>query len=78
MVNETLCKILCHNLVALIHEMCELHIELFSGPPKSCNIATVCASPKERHMSLHELSATPREIPGIPNQCFQAGRTTCY
>jgi transposase len=24
MVNETLCKILCHNLVVLIHEMCEL------------------------------------------------------
>jgi transposase len=27
MVNETLCKILCHNLVVLIHEMCELGIE---------------------------------------------------
>jgi transposase len=26
MVNETLCKILCHNLVVLIHEMCELGI----------------------------------------------------
>ncbi len=24
MVNEALCKILCHNLVVLIHEMCEL------------------------------------------------------
>ncbi|MFY9672870.1 MAG: transposase [Terriglobales bacterium] len=27
MVNETLCKILCHNIVVLIHEMCELGIE---------------------------------------------------
>jgi len=27
MVNESLCKILCHNLVVLIHEMCELGIE---------------------------------------------------
>jgi transposase len=27
MVNETLCKILCHNLVVLIHEACELGIE---------------------------------------------------
>jgi transposase len=32
MVNETLCKILCHNLVVLIHEMFELGIDpLFSG-----------------------------------------------
>jgi transposase len=27
MVNEALCKILCHNLVVLIHEMCELGID---------------------------------------------------
>lgn len=27
MVNEVLCKVLCHNLVALIHEMYELGIE---------------------------------------------------
>jgi hypothetical protein len=27
MVNEALCKILCHNLVVLIHEMHELGIE---------------------------------------------------
>jgi hypothetical protein len=27
MTNETLCKVLCHNLVVLIHEMCELGIE---------------------------------------------------
>ena len=27
MVNETLCKILCHNLVVLIHEMCELGLD---------------------------------------------------
>lgn len=27
MVNETLCKILCHNLVVLIHETQELGIE---------------------------------------------------
>jgi hypothetical protein len=27
MVNEALCKILCHNLVVLIHEMYELGIE---------------------------------------------------
>jgi len=27
MVNQTLCKILCHNLVVLIHEMCELGID---------------------------------------------------
>jgi hypothetical protein len=27
LVNEALCKVLCHNLVVLIHEMCELNIE---------------------------------------------------
>ena len=27
MVNEALCKILCHNLVVLIHEMFKLRIE---------------------------------------------------
>jgi hypothetical protein len=27
LVNETLCKVLCHNLVVLIHEMHELKIE---------------------------------------------------
>lgn len=27
MVNETLCKVLCHNLVVLIHEIHELGIE---------------------------------------------------
>jgi len=27
MVNETLCKVLCHNLVVVIHEMYELGIE---------------------------------------------------
>jgi len=27
MINETLCKILCHNLVVLIHETRELGIE---------------------------------------------------
>jgi hypothetical protein len=27
MVNETLCKVLCHNLVVLIHEMYELGID---------------------------------------------------
>jgi transposase len=32
MVNETLCKILCHNLVVLIHEMFELGIEPFFCP----------------------------------------------
>jgi len=32
MVNETLCKILCHNLVVLIHEMHELGIEPMFAP----------------------------------------------
>jgi hypothetical protein len=27
MANEALCKILCHNLVVLIHEMCELGVD---------------------------------------------------
>jgi hypothetical protein len=27
MVNETLCKVLCHNLIVLIHEMYELEID---------------------------------------------------
>jgi hypothetical protein len=36
MVNETLCKILCHNLVVLIHEMCELGID----PVFWCNEAS--------------------------------------
>jgi hypothetical protein len=27
MVNKTLCKVLCHNLVVLIHEMYELGID---------------------------------------------------
>ena len=35
MVNETLCKVLCHNIVVLIHEMYELGIEPeFWGPKK--------------------------------------------
>lgn len=33
MVNESLCKILCHNLVVLIHEMCELGIDPVFWPP---------------------------------------------
>ena len=37
MVNETLCKILCHNLVVLIHEMYELGIEpVFFKAPQPC------------------------------------------
>ena len=32
MMNETLCKILAHNLVALIHEVCEEVCELGIGP----------------------------------------------
>jgi transposase len=32
MINETLCKVLCHNLVVLIYEMCELGIDpVYSG-----------------------------------------------
>jgi transposase len=31
MINETLCKVLCHNLVVLIHEMCELGIDPMFG-----------------------------------------------
>ena len=27
MTNETLCKVLCHNIVVLIHEMQELGVE---------------------------------------------------
>jgi len=27
MANETLCKVLCHTIVVLIHEMCELGID---------------------------------------------------
>jgi transposase len=35
MVNETLCKVLCHNLVVLIHEMYELGIDpMFWNKPK--------------------------------------------
>ncbi|HWZ84069.1 MAG TPA: transposase [Terriglobales bacterium] len=35
MINETLCKILCHNLVVLIHEMYELGIDpIFSPSPQ--------------------------------------------
>ena len=37
MVNETLCKILCHNLVVLIHEMCELGIDPVFWPQSSVN-----------------------------------------
>ncbi|HXM20745.1 MAG TPA: transposase [Terriglobales bacterium] len=35
MVNETLCKILCHNLVVLIHEMCELGIDPVFWPSQT-------------------------------------------
>ena len=35
MVNETLCKVLCHNLVVLIHEMCELGIDPVFWPTAS-------------------------------------------
>jgi transposase len=38
MINEALCKILCHNLVVLIHETCELGIEpVFWASPLSVN-----------------------------------------
>jgi hypothetical protein len=35
MVNETLCKILCHNLAVLIHVMCELGIDPVFWPNNS-------------------------------------------
>ena len=35
MVNETLCKVLCHNLVVLIHEMCELGIDPVFWPTET-------------------------------------------
>ena len=31
MINETLCKVLCHNLVVLIHEMYELGDPVLGG-----------------------------------------------
>jgi transposase len=37
MLNESLCKILCHNLVVLIHEICELGIESIFSTGKSVN-----------------------------------------
>jgi transposase len=37
MVNESLCKILCHNLVVLIHEMCELGIDPVFWPLSHSN-----------------------------------------
>jgi hypothetical protein len=36
MVNETLCKILCHNLVVLIYEMCELATDPVFWPMRYC------------------------------------------
>ncbi len=40
MVNETLCKILCHNLVVLIHEMCELGIgfDVLADSLSACSV----------------------------------------
>ena len=38
MVNETLCKILCHNLVVLIHEMCELGIDPVFWPESEASV----------------------------------------
>ena len=35
MINETLCKILCHNLVVLIHETHELGIDPVLGSEKA-------------------------------------------
>jgi hypothetical protein len=35
MKNETMCKILCHNLVVLIHEIYELGIEPVFWPKKA-------------------------------------------
>jgi hypothetical protein len=35
MVNETLCKVLCHNLVVLIHEIQELGIDVNFFMPKA-------------------------------------------
>jgi hypothetical protein len=35
MVNETLCKILCHYLAVLIHEMCEPGIDPVFWPNNS-------------------------------------------
>lgn len=36
MVNETLCKILCHNLVVLIHEMPDLELSRCFGQIVKC------------------------------------------
>jgi transposase len=38
MVNESLCKILCHNLVVLIHEMCELGIDPVFWPTDAASV----------------------------------------
>jgi len=38
MVNESLCKILCHNLVVLIHEMCELGIDPVFWPTDRASV----------------------------------------
>jgi hypothetical protein len=39
MVNQAMCKVLAHNLVVLIHEMCELGIEpVFWAEPGSTSV----------------------------------------
>jgi transposase len=38
MVNETLCTILCHNLVVFIHEMCELGIDPVFWTDKTASV----------------------------------------
>ena len=52
MVNETLCKVLCHNLVVLIHEMYELGIAPSFGNNRAGRYETQLSS---RHALLcHE------------------------
>lgn len=59
MVNETLCKVLCHNLVVLIHEMHELGIDpVFWSEPKE--LTTALCEEGSHAQCLQSISTCPQ------------------
>jgi len=57
MINETLCKLLCHNLVVLIHEMHELGIDPMDWGSFPVPKKIVVSEPGHARESVVNLSA---------------------
>jgi hypothetical protein len=57
MTNETLCKVLCHNLVVLIHEMLELGIDATFWPDET--LTKLVSTPNLEYKELTAQQAVP-------------------